>query len=128
MCARSMPQHRKKYSTSKEYLSLLVYLYLLVYGTKVLMRDAWTRNRWMPNYTTNDDCVIRSEVCVVSIFIFIFLKFTIFHDRKEKVHTKYAFIINYFCITKNLFSFISLKLKNKHFHLNFLVEQFCKVP
>ena len=26
-----MPQHRKKYSTSKDYLSLLVYLYLLVY-------------------------------------------------------------------------------------------------
>ena len=31
ICARSMPQHRKKYSISKDYLSLLVYLYLLVY-------------------------------------------------------------------------------------------------
>ena len=28
-----MPQYRKKYSTSKDYLSLLVYLYLLVYAS-----------------------------------------------------------------------------------------------
>ena len=36
ICARSMPQHRKKYSTSKDYLSLLVYLYLLVYAPYTL--------------------------------------------------------------------------------------------
>ena len=34
ICARSMPQPRKKVSTSKDYLSLLVYLYLLVYGLR----------------------------------------------------------------------------------------------
>ena len=36
ICACSMPQHRKKYSTSKDYLSLLVYLYLLVYEESCL--------------------------------------------------------------------------------------------
>ena len=35
ICARSMPQHRKKDCTGKAYLSLSVYLYLLVYGVTI---------------------------------------------------------------------------------------------
>ena len=35
MCARSMPQHRKKDCKAKAYLSLSVYLYLLVYGQRI---------------------------------------------------------------------------------------------
>ena len=60
ICARSMPQHRKKYSTSKDYLSLLVYLYLLVYGIQI--ETGWQAMR-SPQLLRHRNNVARNKSC-----------------------------------------------------------------
>ena len=49
--ARSMPQHRKKVYISKDYLSLLVYLYLLVYEDRSIAGQDGYRKSQMKDRT-----------------------------------------------------------------------------
>ena len=52
ICARSMPQPRKKYCRRKDYASLLVYLYLLVYG-----RHSTDRQLYQLSLSSCNSCV-----------------------------------------------------------------------